>query len=151
MAKRVTDGPELSVKKNYCFGCGSDNPDSMRLKFTYDKKRGRVVCRLRLAPRFAGPPGYAHGGIIATILDEAMAKLNKLHDVTAVTGQLAVDYLRPVPLGQLLRIEAREGDIKGRRRFREGEIVNKNGEVLARGTGVFITIDPGKIFSRPRR
>jgi uncharacterized protein (TIGR00369 family) len=148
MAKRISDGSEVPVKKNYCFGCGADNPDSMRLKFTYDKERGRVSCRIRLAPRFAGPPGYAHGGIIATILDEVMAKLNKLHGVVAVTGHLAVDYLRPVPLGQLIRLEAREVRISGRRRFREAEIIGRSGEMLARGQGVFITIDPEKMFAK---
>jgi len=148
MPRRIADGSKAPVKKNYCFGCGSDNPSSMRLKFTYDKKNGRVICRLRLAPQFAGLPGYGHGGIIATVLDEAMAKLNKLHGVTAVTGHLAVDYLRPVPLDEPLQIVAWEVDVKGRRRFREGEIVNKRGKVLASGTGVFITINPQKMFAK---
>src|SRR5882724_176832 len=125
---KAQSGPGQKPRKNYCFGCGLDNPDSMRLKFTYDKKRNRVICRIRLAPRFAGPPGYAHGGIIATILDEAMAKLNKLHGVVAVTGHLAVDYLRPVPLAQPIRLEAHEVRISGRRRFREAEIIARTGE-----------------------
>ena len=134
--------------KNYCFGCGPDNPDGMGLKFIYDKKRASVICRIKLDARFAGPPGYCHGGIIATLLDEVMAKLNKLHGVTAVTGHLAVDYLRPVPLGRPFRLEAREVRVGGRRRFREAEIVNRKGEVLARGQGVFITVDPARIFAR---
>jgi uncharacterized protein (TIGR00369 family) len=106
----------------------------------------RVTCSVRLEARFAGPPGYCHGGIIAVLLDEIMAKLNKLYIVTAVTGHLAVDYLRPVPLNQPLRIEAREVRTSGRRRFREGEIINRAGETLARAQGVFITINPEHIF-----
>jgi uncharacterized protein (TIGR00369 family) len=147
MAKRRNKAGLTNSKKNFCFGCGKDNPHSMDLKFTYHKKRGVVACRVKLASHFAGPPGFGHGGIIATMLDEAMAKLNKVYGVTAVTGHLAVDYLRPVPLGQPLHMEARERRVSGRRRFREGEIVNRRGEVLARGTGVFITIDPAKIFA----
>src|ERR1041384_3557979 len=123
---------------NYCFACGKDNPDSMRLRFSQNEAEGTVTSRLRIHKRYAGPPGYCHGGIIATILDEAMAKLNKLHGVSAVTGQLSVDYLRPVPLEQPLVVEARELEIEGRRRFREGAITNKTGEVLARGKGMFI-------------
>jgi len=150
MARRVKEDHQVAVKRNYCFGCGVDNPDSMKLKFTYDKKNARVICRLRLAPRFAGPPGYAHGGIIATVLDESMAKLNKLHGVTAVTGHMAVDYLWPVPLEQSPTVKARETEVKGRRRFREGLITNKSRGVLARGKGVFITIDPQKVFAKLR-
>ena len=133
---------------NYCFACGKDNPESMRLRFTQNKAEGTVTSRLRLHKRYAGPPGYCHGAIIATVLDEAMAKLNKLHGVTAVTGELSVNYLRPVPLEQPLKVEARETTVKGRRRFREGAITNKSGEVLALGKGVFITIDPQKMFAK---
>ena len=77
-----------------------------------------------------------------------MAKLNKLHGVTAVTGHLAVDYLRPVPLTRPIRLEAHEVRISGRRRFREAEIIAPTGKVLARGQGVFITIDPEKMFAK---
>jgi uncharacterized protein (TIGR00369 family) len=146
MAKRVNNKDKAS--KNFCFGCGPDNPDSMRLKFTYDKKHACVICRVKLNARFAGPPGYAHGGIIATLLDEAMAKLNKLHGVTAVTGHLSVDYRRPVPLGHVIRLEAREVRVSGRRRFREAEIVSSKGELLVQGQSIFITVNPEKIFAK---
>ena len=148
MAKRITAGPKVPVKKNFCFGCGADNVDGMRLKFTYNKKHDCVIGRVRLAPRYAGPPGYCHGGIIATILDEAMAKLNKPRQILAMTGQMTVTYRRPVPLETTLKVEAREVRASGRRRFREGQIVNQKGVVLAQATGVFITIDPEKMFAR---
>jgi len=140
--------PSHKSPNNYCFACGKDNPDSMRLRFTQNEAQGTVTSHLRLHKRYAGPPGYCHGGIIATILDEAMAKLNKLHGVTAVTGHMAVDYLRPVPLGKLLAVEARETHVRGRRRFRESAITNRRGEVLACGKGVFIAIDRPKVFAK---
>jgi uncharacterized protein (TIGR00369 family) len=143
--------PSAKYPNNYCFACGKDNPDSMRLHFTQNKAKGTVTGRLRLHKRYAGPPGYCHGGIIATILDEAMAKLNKLHGIVAVTGHMVVDYLRPVPLEKPILVEARETKVKGRRRFREGEILNKSGEVLARATGVFIAVDPEKLFNKAKR
>ncbi len=62
----------IKMQKNYCFVCGKDNPDSMHLRFTYDEDRDCFVCRFRLSKRYTGPPGHAHGGIIATILVEAM-------------------------------------------------------------------------------
>src|ERR1700710_1939777 len=113
---------KMPTPHNHCFGCGKENPHSMRLKFTYDEASREVASSFRLGKRYSGPPGYCHGGIIATILDEAMAKLNKLHQVTAVTAHMAVDYLRPVPLEQPLRAEARETRSDGRRRFRQAAI-----------------------------
>jgi hypothetical protein len=78
----------VRLQKNYCFACGKNNPDGMRLRFAYDEKLDGFVCRFRLGNRYTGPPGHAHGGIIATILDEAMGKVNKLRQVVALTQRL---------------------------------------------------------------
>ena len=101
----------MQLQKNYCFACGKDNPEGMRLRFTYDEERDMFVCRFRLGKRYTGPPGHCHGGIIATILDEAMGKVNKLRNVIAVTSEMTVNYLKPVPLNKPLRVE-----IAGKRR-----------------------------------
>ena len=138
----------VQLQKNYCFACGKNNPDGMRLRFTYDEKRGCFVCRFRLGKRYTGPPGHSHGGIIATILDEAMGKVNRLRDVVAVTSEITVNYLKPVPLNKHLRVESREVKVKGRKHINMAEILNEKGEVLARSRGLFIAIDPHRMFSR---
>jgi len=120
----------------------------MRLKFVFDDELGCFVCRFRLRKRFTGPPGHAHGGIIATILDEAMGKVNRLREVVALTSQITVDYLKPVPLNRPLRVESREIKVRGRRHINRAEILNDRGEVLARSRGTFIAIDPHRMFSR---
>jgi uncharacterized protein (TIGR00369 family) len=138
----------IQLQKNYCFACGNNNLDGMRLKFAYDKDSASFICRFRLGKRYTGPPGHAHGGIIATILDEAMGKVNKLRHVVALTSQITVNYLKPVPLNQPLRVESREVRVRGRRHTNMAEILNPKGEVLARGHGLFIAIDPEKMFAR---
>jgi uncharacterized protein (TIGR00369 family) len=140
--------PALPLTKNLCFACGPDNPDGMRLKFTHDKKRNLIVGRFRMDQRFTGPPGHLHGGIIATILDDAMGKVNRLRNVVALTAQITVDYLKPVPLHKPLRVESREISVEGRRHINEAEILNAKREVLARGRGVFIAIDPQRMFGK---
>ena len=138
----------IQLQRNYCFACGTGNPDGMRLRFTYDEERDCFVCRFRLGKRYTGPPGHCHGGIIATILDEAMGKVNKLRNVVALTSEITVNYLKPVPLAKLLRVESREVSVKGRKHVNMAEILNEKGEVLARGRGLFIAIDPHKMFAR---
>jgi len=138
----------VRLQRNYCFGCGKNNPDGMRLKFEYDKKRKGFVCRFRLTRKFSGPPGHAHGGIIATILDEAMGKVNKLRHVVALTSQMTVNYLKPVPLNKPLRVESRELSVRGRRHINVAEILNAKGEVLARGKALFIAVDAEKMFAK---
>lgn len=138
----------VPLKKNYCFACGKDNPDGMHLKFTIDRERKHFISSFRLSKRFTGPPGYCHGGIIATILDDAMSKLNKLRDVIAATSQLKIEYLKPVPLRTPLRVESRELKKSGRRLIHRAEILNQEGTVLARGRGVFVIIDAKRVFSQ---
>jgi uncharacterized protein (TIGR00369 family) len=138
----------LKLQKNYCFACGPNNPDGMRLRFTYNEEREGFVCRFRLGKRYTGPPGHCHGGIIATILDEAMGKVNKLRHVVALTSEITVHYLKPVPLQQPLRVESREVRVNGRKHTNMAEILNEKGEVLARSQGLFIAIDPHRMFAR---
>jgi uncharacterized protein (TIGR00369 family) len=136
------------VQKNFCFGCGKNNEHGMRLKFAYDEERDCFVCRVRLSKRYSGPPGHCHGGIIATLLDEAMGKVNKLRHVVALTKQITVDYVKPVPLNQPLRVESREVSVRGRKHVNMAEILNEKGEVLARSKGLFIAIDPHRMFAK---
>ena len=133
---------------NNCFGCGPGNQAGLRLEFVLDKQRQRFVCHFQLEDRFVGPPGHAHGGIIATILDEAMGKVNKLRDVIALTGRMEVDYLRPVPLATPLTVEGWELRVNGREHINAAEIRNANEEVLAESKGTFIEIDPQRMFAK---
>jgi uncharacterized protein (TIGR00369 family) len=149
MPRKSATATKPKPAKNYCFACGKDNPQGMHLKFVHDPKRPGFTCRFRLSKRYTGPPGYCHGGIIATILDDAMGKLNKLRQVTAVTAQMSIDYLKPVPLNKPLRVDSRELRVNGRRHFHMAEIVNQKGEVLARSRGVFVAIDPNRVFGKP--
>src|ERR1700745_2571901 len=129
---RGHDTRYVQLQRNYCFACGQDTAACMRLKLDYDQARGCFVCRFRLGKRYTGPPGHCHGGVIATILDEAMGKVNKLRHVVALTSEITVNYLKPVPLNKTLRVESREVSVKGRRNINMAEIVNQKGEVLAR-------------------
>src|SRR6202453_1435512 len=142
------DTPYIRMQKNHCFGCGNHNPDGMRLKFVHDEETNFFVCRFRLGKRYTGPPGHCHGGIIASILDDAMGKVNKLHQVIALTREMTVEYLKPVPLHKPLRVEGREIEVRGRTHINSAEILNEKDEVLARSRGIFIAIDPEKMFKK---
>ena len=138
----------VKMQKNYCFACGQNNPGGMHLRFTLDEARQTFVCKFRLSKRYTGPPGHCHGGIIATILDDAMGKVNKLRHVIALTKEMTVEYLKPVPLHQPLHVEGREVSVNGRVHVNAAEILNEKKEVLARSKATFIAIDPEKMFAK---
>jgi uncharacterized protein (TIGR00369 family) len=138
----------MKMQKNTCFVCGQDNPEGMKLQFALDEERQTFVCHFNLTERYTGPPGHCHGGIIASILDDAMGKVNKLHHVVALTREMTVEYLKPVPLHKPLRVEGREIEVRGTKHINAAEILNEKNEVLARSRGIFIAIDPEKMFAK---
>lgn len=150
MAKHLSghNTKHITLPKNHCFVCGKDNPDGMHLKFFFDEGHRRAWSRFKLPRRYQGPPGHAHGGIIATILDEAMGKVNKLRSVIALTASMQIEYLHPVPLGETLLAEGRERSIRGRRHLNAAEIRSEDGQVLARSKGIFIAIDPERMKAK---
>lgn len=121
------------------------------MRFSVDPTGKKYVSHFRLGKRYTGPPGYCHGGIIATILDDAMSKLNKLRDIPAATAQMTVEYLRPVPLHKPLHVESREISKRGRRLTRVAEIADNRGTVLARSRGVFVLLGLDHAFRRRKR
>jgi len=125
---------------NGCFGCGAANARGMQLNFEQDDQARCIRGRFCLGDEYAGGPGILHGGIIAVLLDEAMGKVGRFRGVRAVTAELKIEYLRPVPVGQEIVVEAHEVEMNGRNMFREGEIRSAKGVVLARGTGRFVDI-----------
>ncbi|HEV2489613.1 MAG TPA: hotdog domain-containing protein [Candidatus Acidoferrales bacterium] len=130
--------------ENPCFGCGGANARGMRLVFEKDDERRRITGRFRLGADYQGGGGFLHGGIIALLLDEAMGKMNRFHNVKAVTAELNVEYLRPVPVEEEITVEAEEVSREGRNLLHRGEIRNAAGRVLARGKGRFVVVEAAK-------
>jgi uncharacterized protein (TIGR00369 family) len=125
---------------NKCFGCGGDNTGGMRLTFEQDNVNRRIVGRFVLGERYQGGGGFAHGGIIATVLDEAMGKVCRFREVRAVTAELTVEYLKPVSVQNEIIVEGRETEMKGRNIFMTGEIRDTAGLVLAKSRARFVVI-----------
>ena len=125
---------------NKCFGCGGDNAGGMKLSFEQDNANRRIVGRFVLGEHYQGGGGFAHGGIIATLLDEAMGKVCRFREARAVTAELNVQYLKPVSVTEEIVVEGRETEQKGRNLFMSGEIRDVAGDILAKGTARFVVI-----------
>ena len=145
-------GPRtVDEQGNHCFGCGPENPEGLHLTFVIDATDPEHVTsttNVNLTRGHEGPPGYIHGGIIATLIDEAMSKLNRPLDVLAMTRHMEVDYLRPCPLGVDLTLIGRHLRREGRKLYHSAELIHPDGTVLARGTGFFLVIDPKLLQQR---
>jgi uncharacterized protein (TIGR00369 family) len=134
-----------------CFGCGADNPQGLHLHFDIDSADPANItaaATVNLSSLHQGPPGYIHGGIIATLMDEVMSKLNRPLNLIAMTRHLAVDYLRPAPLGIPLALVGHHISRQGRKIHHAAELRHPDGTILAQAKGFFLAIDPALLAAR---
>jgi uncharacterized protein (TIGR00369 family) len=124
---------------NRCFGCGPANSNGLRLEFRIAEDK-TAVCQMAIPETFESFSGYLHGGIIATMLDEAMSKAVRTLGIMALTAQMEIDYLRPVPSGKPFRLEGRLLHSEGRKHWAEAIITNGKGSTMAKSKGLFVQV-----------
>src|SRR5438445_3832871 len=112
-------------------GGWSTRADGLRMRFW--RRGDRIVSGHTIPDAYHGPPGIAHGGIVATLFDEiSCAAAACVFEWFVVTGELTVRYLRPVPVETLLYWEARVTSSTHERYLVVEATVQRNGEQLAR-------------------
>ena len=130
-----------------CLGCGDENPAGigMRMRRDGDRVRGSV----RLDRRHEGAPGYAHGGAVTTILDDAVGMLLFVLRRPAVTAKLEINFRRPAFLERPFEVEAWAESIDGRKLHLLAEM-REEGELIADARALFLEVDP-EHFARGAR
>jgi uncharacterized protein (TIGR00369 family) len=132
---------------NVCFGCSPHNPHGLQLRFTRTGER-TVACRFTAASHLAGAPGVLHGGIQATLLDEALGVaahtfFNGEKSGALVTAEFGLRYRRSVPLGDPVIVQGELLRAEGRDFHVEGRIESESGEVLTLAEARWRLIDGG--------
>lgn len=137
-------GRDFRFEPHHCFACGELNEHGLHLVLHADA-RG-CWTELTLDRRFQGWEGVAHGGILATVIDEVMAWSVIGRDVWGVTARMAIEFRRPVPIGRALRAEGEVIEAT-RRLFRTaGRILDAGtGEVLSTGEGTYVAAPPNRL------
>ena len=101
-----------------------------------------MLSTLEVGDYHQGAPGLAHGGVIATAMDEAMGALNRLLLVPVVTVHLEVDYVRPVPVGSTLYIHTEIAGQVGRKVYTAGRarIGATDGPIAVESAALFLQV-----------
>jgi acyl-coenzyme A thioesterase PaaI-like protein len=137
----------------HCYGCGRLNKDGMQIKSHWDEEES--LCQYTPMPYYTGGfPGYAYGGLIASLIDchgAATASAAKLREEgfslddrplsRFVSASLKVDFLRPTPMGTVLELRGKVKEIKGRK-VTVNVTLSAAGEICAKGEVVLVQL-PG--------
>jgi len=89
---------------HYCFVCGEKNPSGLHLKFSL--LEGKALTEFTPQKIHQGYKDIVHGGIISTLLDEAMVKAALMQGMPAVTAEITVRFRNPLMAGERALVEA---------------------------------------------
>lgn len=125
-----------------CFGCGSQNPNGLKMKFATDNER--VYSFIKVPRTMTGWDRTVHGGVLSTILDEIMGwSVIYLLKKIGITKSITVEFKKAVNAGERLTIV---GGVKERQSERSalmvGTIFNAEDAICAEATGKFTTMQP---------
>lgn len=127
----------INSPSHRCFGCGSDNPYGLKMRFETDGEKVRT--RIAIPEHLRGWSNLAHGGVISTIMDEAMGWAGiYFTNKFLLTRDLSVTYHKPVFIGMTVTAT---GWIEEKKNARKvlicGEMRDEQGELLATSTSEF--------------
>lgn len=135
---------------SHCYGCGRLNENGLQIKSYWDGEES--VCIYQPKSYYTAVPGFAYGGLIASLIDchstgtAAAAKYraeNREMDthppIRFLTASLHVDYLLPTPLDGPIEVRGRVKEIKGRKVVVESHLI-AGGQLCAKGEVVAVQI-----------
>jgi acyl-coenzyme A thioesterase PaaI-like protein len=131
-----------------CFACGRKNSIGLHLTFAPvhesaadGSAREGVEARYAPRPEDQGFPGVMHGGILVTLLDEAMAWAMFAHDNSlGMTAKMEVRYRRQVPPDAPLTVRGFVTRVRGRRIEVEATLFDTTGQRLVESSGLFLRL-----------
>ena len=133
---------QLQPNSRYCFVCGLENKYGLHLRF-YETALGEVTVETSVPDHFQGYPGVVHGGIVASLVDEA---LGRVHMGPAdnprfmFTAKMNIRYRKPVPTEKPIRIVAHALKNKPRAATSVCGIYGPDGELLVDAEAMLINI-----------
>lgn len=137
----------------YCFVCGTENPHSIgitwRVGYLQDpEKEGhpyppgavRIFADFQFTIYQQGPPGHAHGGASAAVMDEAMGATVWTSGYQALLAHYELDYKRPVPLNQPLRVIAWVERVDGRKIYTCSQILLADRQIAVESSALYLHV-----------
>jgi uncharacterized protein (TIGR00369 family) len=135
------DDPEVG-ERWYSPVYGPGSPVAPPMVVTDEPEAGRCTGRVTVGKQHEGPPGLVHGGVVATLLDHALARSARVAGHGGLTATLTVTYRRPVPLGVPLVVTGELVGVEGRRATARARVVAEDdpGTTLAEGEALLVAL-----------
>ncbi len=133
------DAPAL-VGDSLRFVSGEPESDRFRIRYYRDNEK-HLNARIWFGPGTEGPPGHAHGGSIAAVMDEALGLTAWAAGYRIVVGNLNISFRNMLPIMKVVTLEGHVVSVEGRKIMVHGRLIDADGTVYAQGECLCITIN----------
>ena len=137
------DAPAL-VGKTLRFVSGDQTGNRFRMRYFRDREQN-LVARVWFGPVTEGPPGHAHGGSMAAVLDEVLGLAAWASGHPIVVGNLNVSFRQLLPIQTVVQVNTRLVSVEGRKVMVHGEICSSEGTVYAKGECLCIKLTEAQL------
>ena len=143
------DAPAL-VGETLRFVSGDQTGNRFRMTYFRDQEQN-LVARVWFGPVTEGPPGHAHGGSIAAVLDEVLGLAAWAAGHKIVVGNLNVNFRQLLPIQTVVQVNTRIASVEGRKIMVHGEIHSLDGTVYAKGECLCVILTAAQVEAAKNR
>jgi len=147
------DATLAPIDDGHCIACGPYSPIGLKMRFEVAED-ATVRSRVTVEQPFQGWRGVVHGGVVAMMLDEAMAYAAGARGLLGVTAELKMRFRRPVPVGEELVVSGNVVWQRGKVLGIAASVTDAGGTLLASAEGSFVSrgpLAPGQRLGEPQR
>jgi acyl-coenzyme A thioesterase PaaI-like protein len=130
----------MTAKSGRSYVLGAPGDERMRVAYFRRERDGALVGRIWFGPWCEGPPGHAHGGSMAAVLDDAIGKVGWLNGHRVVAARITVQFRKLLPLGSDVTLEAWIERVDGRKVHTRGHLLDAEGKPYAEAEGLFVEL-----------
>jgi len=151
-----TDGlePIAQVLGSPRFVIGDPDPERFTVQYFRRVADAHLVAHVHFGPMCQGPPGHAHGGAVAALLDEIMGFACWVEGHAVLAGRISIGYRKPVPLNRWLVAEGWLDGVSGRKVDTRARLVvpaagvdDGRDVLLSDSDGLFVRVDMARFRS----
>ena len=114
--------------------------ERVTVRYFKTKVAGEIAGFIRMGRGTQGPPGHAHGGSMASVLDEAMGFACWIHDMPVLAARIEVDFRAPLPIPGIVRVRGSILNVDGRKIQTAAILTALDGSVYSEATGLFVRL-----------
>ena len=128
-----------------CLVCGRENPHGLHLHLYVDEQSGQVSSEFVTGIPHIGFEGIIHGGVLATVLDEAMVwAATWAARRFCVAGEMNVRFRQSAGVAQRIAVQAKVTSVRSRLLEADGLLRDPDGKLIAEATGKYVPVPPDR-------